>query len=188
LETPFDLLQHLVEVLEELGIPYAIGGSVASMAYARPRLTNDADIVAALRLGDVPRLLAHFPAPEYYVDARAVREAVLERTQFNIIHAASAYKLDIYLPENFIAQQQIAKARRMRALEGFLANFSPPEELIIRKLEAYAQGGSEKHLTDIAAMVDCSADKIDLQRVDLLVRREGLELEWEAVQKRLEKE
>lgn len=185
METPFDLLQHLVAVLEELGIPYAIGGSVASMAYARPRLTSDADVVVALRLGDIPRLLAHFPSSDYYVDAAAAREAVLERTQFNIIHIASGYKLDIYLPDSFIDRQQLARARRMPAPEGYLANFSPPEELIIKKLEAYSQSGSEKHVTDVAAMLQWSPQHIDVGRVAELARNEGLTREWEAVQKRL---
>jgi hypothetical protein len=35
----------IVEALEELGIPYHIGGSVASSLYGLPRLTIDADLV-----------------------------------------------------------------------------------------------------------------------------------------------
>lgn len=45
---PFELLQKVVEVLERLQIPYIVTGSVASMAYGGPRLTNDIDIVASI--------------------------------------------------------------------------------------------------------------------------------------------
>jgi len=36
---------RLVEALEELGIPYGIGGSVAAMAYSQPRYTVDVDLM-----------------------------------------------------------------------------------------------------------------------------------------------
>ncbi|MGB3940739.1 MAG: hypothetical protein WBK96_04495 [Candidatus Manganitrophaceae bacterium] len=42
---PYDLLHAVVEVLERMQIPYLVTGSVASMAYGEPRLTNDIDIV-----------------------------------------------------------------------------------------------------------------------------------------------
>lgn len=43
-----ELLEKVVRVFEELEIPYLVTGSVASMAYGEPRLTNDIDIVAAV--------------------------------------------------------------------------------------------------------------------------------------------
>ncbi len=36
----------IVEALEELGVPYHIGGSVASSLYGLPRMTIDVDLVA----------------------------------------------------------------------------------------------------------------------------------------------
>lgn len=36
-----ELLRHLVEALEEVGVPYALGGSIASIAYGEPRATLD---------------------------------------------------------------------------------------------------------------------------------------------------
>jgi hypothetical protein len=42
---PYELLQRVVETLERLGIPYLVTGSIATMAYGEPRLTNDIDIV-----------------------------------------------------------------------------------------------------------------------------------------------
>ena len=46
---PFELLQRVVEVLEHLQIPYLVTGVIASIAYGEPRLTNDIDVVVALR-------------------------------------------------------------------------------------------------------------------------------------------
>ena len=43
-----EFFSFVIDVLEELDIPYMITGSVASMAYGEPRLTLDMDIVIDL--------------------------------------------------------------------------------------------------------------------------------------------
>lgn len=47
---PLQLTLDVIQVLEDLGIPYFIGGSIASSPYGQPRSTKDAHIVADLRL------------------------------------------------------------------------------------------------------------------------------------------
>ena len=47
----------VVEALEQLGVTYHIGGSVASSIYGLPRLTIDIDIIADLRLEHVRPLV-----------------------------------------------------------------------------------------------------------------------------------
>jgi len=64
----FDLLQKIAGALEHLDIPYIVTGSVASMAYGEPRLTNDIDIVAAIEERHIAGLLSAFPADEYYIE------------------------------------------------------------------------------------------------------------------------
>ena len=44
----YELLERVVQTLERLRIPYLVTGSVASMAYGEPRLTNDIDLVAGV--------------------------------------------------------------------------------------------------------------------------------------------
>jgi hypothetical protein len=44
-----DVVLKVIAVLEELEIPYLIGGSFASSLYGIVRSTNDTDIVAALK-------------------------------------------------------------------------------------------------------------------------------------------
>ncbi len=41
---PYELPGNIVLILERLKIPYLVTGSIASMAYGEPRLTNDIDI------------------------------------------------------------------------------------------------------------------------------------------------
>lgn len=55
---------------------------------------------------------------------------------------------------------------------------APPEYVIVRKLEYYREGGSEKHLRDIAGMVELSPDEIDFKVLEEFVQRYRLEKEW----------
>jgi hypothetical protein len=69
-------LELVARACEDLEIPYAIGGSMASMTCGELRTTRDVDGVASLRGVDVPRLLARFPLSGFYHDQQAALEAV----------------------------------------------------------------------------------------------------------------
>ena len=85
----YDLLAQVVRTFERLRIPYLVTGSVASMAYGEPRLTNDIDVVAGIREADISDMVAAFPAPEFYLSDEAIRDAICRDGQFNIIHPGS---------------------------------------------------------------------------------------------------
>lgn len=176
-----DLLRHLVSVLEELDLPYALAGSIASMAYGEPRATLDIDVVVRLAPGDISRLKTHFPSDEFYLDVEAAGEAIAEGSQFNIIHPSSGLKIDVFAEGDEVERVQIEDRRRMPVLPGVTAAFSPPEELILKKLLYYRDGGSEKHLRDIRAMLEISGDEIDVDRVERGAGALGLLEIWRTV-------
>lgn len=180
-----DLLRHVVAVLEERELPYAVAGSVGMMAYGESRGTMDLDVVVQLSSADVAPLLSRFPFPDYYVDGRAAREAIDTGGSFNVLHGAM--KVDVFTAGGEIERNQVRRARRMQAF-GIRAMISPPEELIVKKLEYYDQGGSDKHLRDIAGMLRISASEIDLARVEAYARRLLLAELWEMVMKSWEEE
>jgi len=96
---PSDLLLHFVEILERLGIPYLVTGSMATTAYGEPRFTNDLDVVVDLRPEQVNAFCQSFPATEFYCYREAVLQAVQQRFQFNIVHFESGIKIDVFIPE-----------------------------------------------------------------------------------------
>ena len=51
---PAELLRYVADVLDRLGIPYRVTGSMATIAYGEPRFTNDIALVVRLR-ADVTR-------------------------------------------------------------------------------------------------------------------------------------
>ena len=82
---------RVTQILEELGVPYLIGGSVASIIHGEPRLTNDIDLVADIRVEQISQLVAALES-DFYIDDRAIRRAIRERRSFNIIYLETMYK------------------------------------------------------------------------------------------------
>ena len=83
-------------VLDRLEVPWLVGGSLASSIHGIPRATQDADLVADLRL---PHLAPFVAAMEqdFYCSDDAVRDAMRRRASFNVIHLATAMKVDIFM-------------------------------------------------------------------------------------------
>jgi len=181
-----DLLRTVVEIFNRLGIRYLITGSVASMAYGEPRLTNDIDIVAAIDGSHVDALTAFFPPSEFYLSGEAMREAIRTKGQFNIIHPDSGLKVDVMVKQNTpFDESRFSRARKLSPAEGYFADFASPEDVIIKKMEYYKHGGSEKHLRDITGIMKISGELIDTGYIQKWSRSMGLTEIWKAIQKRL---
>lgn len=149
-----DLLRHVAETLERLQIPYLVTGSVATIAYGEPRLTNDIDIVVELPPNAVTTFCAAFPEPDYYCPRDLVEQAVKQRFPFNIIHPSSGLKIDVMLASNSeFDRSRLARAVRVQGGPEFAAWFASPEDVIIKKLAYFKEGGSEKHIRDILGVL-----------------------------------
>lgn len=64
---PVEVTFKVTDVFERLGVPYLIGGSLASTLYGMVRTTQDSDIVAEMRLKHIQPLVADLQ-DEFYVD------------------------------------------------------------------------------------------------------------------------
>ncbi len=181
-----ELLKALVGTLEKLGVPYLLTGSLASSAFGEPRFTHDIDVVVRLTLAQVPHFCAAFPAPEYYCDQMAAAQAVRQRFQFNILHPASGQKVDVIVAsDSEFDQARLARGVRVPASPDFEATFSAPEDVIIKKLEYFREGGSEKHLRDIVGVLKVQGDRIDRAYLTDWIVRLGLQAEWALIDERL---
>ena len=81
---------------ERLGVPYYIGGSVASSAYGIPRATMDVDMMSNLLPRHV-RPLVELLEPLYYIDESMILDAIEQRSSFNLIHLETMVKIDIFI-------------------------------------------------------------------------------------------
>jgi len=181
-----ELLRYVIEALESQELTYMVVGSFASSTYGEPRLTHDIDIVVSLRADAVDRLCSAFPAPEFYVSASAAREAVQTRGQFNVIHPASGNKIDFMIArDDAWGRSQLSRRCRQPILADRETFVAAPEDVILAKLQYYQEGESEKHLRDIAAMLQVSGDEIDKTYIDHWAAQLGVTQEWQAVLARL---
>lgn len=179
---PSQLMQLVAAFLEELAIRYRVVGSLASMAYGEPRFTNDIDFLADIRLEHAAAFVQAFPPPEHYLSEAAMRAAIEQPGQFNIIHIPSGLKVDmIVLRQDDYSQLEIQRGRRLSSPGEFDVWFAAPEDVILNKLLYYREGGSEKHLRDIASMLMIQGAAIDRGYVASWSVRLGVLAEWEAL-------
>lgn len=166
MESPIDVLLHIARTLDQLNIPYAVVGSVASSLLGFSRTTNDADVIAEIQLDQIDRLVVALQ-DAFYVDELAVRSAVLERRSFNVIHFDSVFKIDVYVPSADEFSQQQLKRRRPEILlpdSSQTVYLASPEDTILAKLRWYRRGGevSERQLTDVAGIIKVQGQGLDL--------------------------
>ena len=91
------LVTHTVgAALDHLGVRWYVGGSVASSLHGIPRATQDADLVAALALGQGQQL-ADLLEQDFYISAEAAETAIRRRRSFNVIHLDTMFKADIFV-------------------------------------------------------------------------------------------
>jgi hypothetical protein len=173
-----------VRPLNGLGIRYMVSGSVASTLYGEPRFTHDVDFVVFLQYKDIADLRRIFPSPEFYVPPTEVIAAEISREskgQFNVLHADTAFKADFFTGGR--DELQAWGFRHKRQMNYFVEPLitAPPEYVIVRKLEYFREGGSEKHLRDIRAMLAISGELIDKSALQHWIQELGVEAEWQKV-------
>ena len=167
----------------ELEIPYMVSGSVAAIFYGEPRLTNDVDIILFLRREDATRIEQAFPQEEFYcppvsvIQLEAARE---QRGHFNLIHHETGFKADVYTSgRDELHTWGLAQAQRVE-IEGSAVTIAPPEYVIVRKLQFFREGGSQKHLRDVYRMLLGLGEEWNRDSLRSILEKQGLTNEWQA--------
>jgi hypothetical protein len=175
-------LAAFLEPFERLGLPYCVTGSVAASVYGEPRLTADIDVVLLLDARDIPALRTAFPDSEYYSPPEeSLHASLLRGGMFNLIHHASQFKAHIYVAAGDALHAWALGHRRRIDIGGTGAWIAPPEYVILRKLQFYREGGSDKHVRDIRFIL--AATPVDREFVETEVARRGLQETWQAIEK-----
>jgi len=156
-----ELVDIFIKPMEEAGLDYFVTGSVAAMVYGEPRLTNDINLVVFIKAAETAILARAFPETGYYLPPDDVLQLEAIRSQrghFNVIHLPTMLKADMYFSGKDELHRWAHDNKRVFTIDGTAVSFAPPEYVIVRKLQYYKEGRSEKHLRDIGAMLAESGD------------------------------
>lgn len=184
--SPIDLLLRLAIVLEHHDLAYLITGSMASTIYGEARFTNDIDVIIDLPESKVTDFCNSFPSDEFYVSVPAAVEAVRARRMFNVIHNASGLKINVMVASSSPYDcSRLQRGRSLPILTDRSVSYASPEDVILKKMEFYQAGSSEKHLRDIAGMLKFQGKSIDTAYLEGWSKSLGLDAIWLEIRDRI---
>jgi len=180
-------LLKFLRLIETIPLEYMISGSIASILYGRPRLTQDMDIVVVFPVNEVDNFVGLFDIKEYYCPPdEAIREAIAlgDEGHMNVIDQKTGFKIDIYLAgEDPLAIWGLENKKKIELIADEEVFVAPPEYVILKKLAYYREGGSQKHIEDIKGMLDVCGDKIDISTIESWCSKLNLTDAWKEIKK-----
>jgi len=193
------LFLEILQTLERIEAPYMMIGAFAGIVYGITRVTYDIDIVVDLTEQHIQALASSYLPPRYYADAEMMRNSIELGILFNIIDTNRGEKADLVPLTSAYEQAFQRRIRQMIEILGaepFDVWCARPEDVIIGKLMAWAEGRSRKHETDIYDMMVFqylgadTAYSFDDRIIDQQAARLGTEVAhlWLAIKEAAKKE
>jgi hypothetical protein len=173
-----NLFGIFIDILNKHQIQYFVTGSVAAIVYGEPRLTHDIDVVVHIDENDIDTIVSAFAPENFYCPPKEVLIAELNRSNrghFNLIHHETGFKADMYLAGKEGLQWWAMNNIQKIEMSGMVINVAPPEYVILKKLEYYKEGLSQKHLQDIEGIITNSRERINFEFLSDTMKNLGLE-------------
>ena len=169
---------HVIDLLEELGVRYHLGGSFASAIHGVPRQTMDADFVVDLGAARVVALVDRL-RDLFYVDLEVAQEAVASRGSFNAIHLETGFKIDFFAKgtDDFDdIELDRSELTQITADPPRSAYVKTAEDIILRKLQWFRSGGgvSDRQWRDVLGVLTARGEDLDRGYLEEWASRLGL--------------
>lgn len=165
-EDALDVALTLGAALDDVGVDYFLGGSLASSLQGEPRATNDIDVVVQLAVIKVGPLAQRLGA-NFSVDVEALTDAVKRRASWNVFYLPLFTKIDIFICGN--APYDLSEFSRRRRLfptgDGRSLWIKSPEDTVLRKLWWFEVGGrvSSRQLRDVVQVLRVAGTALDTE-------------------------
>jgi hypothetical protein len=115
---PLPLVSQVAGILDDLEIPYALGGSLASSLIGEPRSTVDVDIAIRVNEGIEAVLLERVNA-EFYVPMDSARAAIRAHSSFNLVDIAHGLEVDLFVLGDGLLDRMQIERRLNVSIPGF---------------------------------------------------------------------
>lgn len=160
---PRHLLVKIVQILDELDIPYIVTGGIAVFLWGRPRFTDDIDIVVELKAKKIDALAEELRkiSEASYADADMMRDALRHQGEFNFIDGATGVKVDFWISKEDEFNRNRFARKVTKKILGEDVSFIAPEDLILAKLRWQQISPSSKQLEDVESIFKISGEKLD---------------------------
>lgn len=173
-----EFVKQIASRRNSAGIAYMLTGSMALAIYALPRMTRDIDLVIECRPEDSEELVNLIEA-DCYVDAESIRDAVVGRAMFNIIHKEWIIKADFIIRKDQRYRQVEFDRRRRFDIAGTPIYVVAPEDLLLSKLHWSKDSGSELQLRDARSVME-SVDDLDWSYLETWAKDLGV---WDILER-----
>ena len=177
-----EFVKQIAKQLDAAGIRYMLTGSMAMAIYAVPRMTRDIDLVIECQLEDSPKIAQLFKA-DCYVNEDSIRNAVIRRSMFNIIHNEWMVKADFIVRGDEEYRKLEFERRRRFDIEGTPIWVVAPEDLILSKLEWSKESSSALQQRDVQVLMEAVTD-LDWSYLEAWAERLGVKVLLDQVKKR----
>jgi hypothetical protein len=193
-DSPADFLAVAVRagtICTDLGIPYLVGGGVASTVHGEFRTTRDVDLIIQLMPADAARFAAALGAqftlnPPDIMEALArLPAAVADRTQratFAAYDRATGYQLDVFcVGDTPFDRAQFARTLPIPIVEAnAVLRVASADDTILTKLECYAIAPSDQQWADVQTILRVQDDALDQVYLTAWATELGLTALWNA--------
>lgn len=162
---PLALVVRIAAILDDLDIPYALGGSVASSFFGEPRATADVDIAIRLSVESGESFLERALA-EFYVPTDSARAAIRTHQSFNLLADASGFKVDLFVLGDGLLDRRQLERRVLIPMPDVPTGLwvTSPEDQVLRKLDWYRLGGSvsDRQWRDVVGIILVRGTALDV--------------------------
>ncbi len=121
--------------LDQVGVRYVVVGSMAAARWGVARTTRDIDLVLVVDADVTDLVLAALDRVDVYVPTAEARSALSDGGSFNVLHAASGSKVDLFVvaPDDEFERTRLDRRVRVDVL-GRASWVATAEDVLLSKL------------------------------------------------------